>query len=517
MNPPCRVVFARNGFTSLEDAPSMQPLSTDEQGRSHRLQHLRAFAAICVVVYHASFYLNGFRGDGRFVAVFGGYFGAYGVAVFFALSGYLMAELIRRDTPAKFLVSRLARIYPPMLLITGLFVLVFAALGRARGVDAIALTLVPVGPRGYFLAVEWTLIYEMTYYVVLTLLAFAGLARFGVAFALIWLAVLAIAWISGTGRLDISTPILSEFPFGILNLPFVLGFLASSGKRRGLLPPGLPLASAASAIGAALADAEYLRLLTGLSASFLVASVVRAPAPHAPGRFDRIGVRLGDASYVLYLSHVLIFEVLLILLPQQIPTPLLWLVWIAAAIGLSLPLGSADLALHRWLKRRIAQATPAKLLWLAVVFIGLFVTVAGIFEMQVRQQRADRIKAEQTLLARQPSIQASIRSEIDSVQRRADGSWTVRGYGIDLDDPHAVAHIAVMQNSRVLALDRMTRMRSATARDLGRPDIAKRRFGFSVDLPADFECRQGPLEARLVMTDGRVVTVAQRPGATICP
>jgi exopolysaccharide production protein ExoZ len=494
----------------------MQALSTDERGRSHRLQHLRAFAAISVVLYHASYYLNGFRGDPRFLAVFGGYFGAYGVAVFFALSGYLMAELIRRDTPAKFLVSRLARIYPPMLLITALFVAIFALLGRARGVDAIALTLVPVGPRGYFLGVEWTLIYEMTYYVILTLLALAGLARHGTVFALAWLALLIGAWVAGPGRIDVSTPILSELPFGIVNLPFVLGFLIAAAARQGRLPRGLWIVAALFALAATFADVAYLRLLTGLSASFLVAATVHAPAPSRSGAFDRIGVRLGDASYVLYLSHVLIFEVCLILLPQGIPTPLLWAIWVTAAIGLSLPLGSADLALHRWLKRLIAASTPRRLGWVAGVFLIAFAGIAGVFEVQVRQQRAERRNAEQTILTAQPTPQPGIRAEIDSVQRRADGSWTVRGYGIDLDDPHAVAHIALMQGGRVLVLDRMTRMRTATARALGRPDIAKRRFGFSVDLTPDFDCARGPVEARLIMADGRVVIAPQRPDAAIC-
>jgi exopolysaccharide production protein ExoZ len=494
----------------------MQALSTDERGRSHRLQHLRAFAAISVVLYHASFYLNGFRGDPRFLAVFGGFFGAYGVAVFFALSGYLMAELIRRDTPAKFLVSRLARIYPPMLLITGLFVAVFALLGRARGVDAIALTLVPVGARGYFLGVEWTLIYEMTYYVVLTLLALAGLARYGTAFALGWLALLVGAWIAGPGRIDVSTPILSELPLGIVNLPFVLGFLIAAAARHGRLPCGLWIVSGLFALAAAFADVAYLRLLTGISASFLVAAAVNASPSARSGPLDRIGVRLGDASYVLYLSHVLIFEVCLILLPQGMPTPLLWAIWVAAAIGLSLPLGSADLALHRKLKRLIAASTPRRLGWITAIFLVAFGGIAAVFEVQVRQQRADRARAEQTILTAQPGIEPGIRAEVDSVQRRVDGSWTVRGYGIDLEDPHAVAHIAVMQGGRVLVLDRMTRMRTATARALGRPDVAKRRFGFSVDLSPDFDCARGPVEARLIMADGRVVVAPQRPEAAIC-
>jgi peptidoglycan/LPS O-acetylase OafA/YrhL len=151
--------------------------------RNIRLQYLRA-AAIAVVLYHGAHYLDDLRGDGRFLHIFSGFLGGYGVAVFFALSGYLMAELIVRDTPGRFLMSRLARIYPPMLLLTWLFALAFILAGQPRGLNALSLSLVPAGPRGYFLAVEWTLLYEMSYYVVLACLGFLGLARYATPFVL---------------------------------------------------------------------------------------------------------------------------------------------------------------------------------------------------------------------------------------------------------------------------------------------------------------------------------------------
>lgn len=489
----------------------------DDQSRNARLQYLRAFAALCVVFYHASFYLNGFRGDARFVAVFGGYLGAYGVAVFFALSGYLMAELVTRDSPAKFLVSRLARIYPPLLLITALAALAFALVGQPRGLDAIALTLVPSGPRGYFLAVEWTLLYEMTYYVALALLAFAGLARFGAVFALIWIGVIAFAWIWGIGRIDITTPTLSELPFGAINLPFALGFLIPYAKRRNMLPRGLLAAALVTGLAGALVEIPYLRLLAGISASLFVAWAIRAGASQPTGVLGRIGLRLGDASYVLYLIHVSVFEICLILLPEATPTPLVWVIWLAAAIALSLPFGRADLALHRWLKRRIGTAPPLHLTAIALLFIAAFATIAIGSEFQVRQKKADRLKAEAILQSQTAKAEPTIRAEIDVVLRRPDGAWTIRGYGIDLGNPTLVSHIALMQNGKAIAFDAMTRMRTATAKALGRPDIGSKRFGFSLSLPADFDCRQGPVEARLVLNDGRVATVTQAPGITICP
>lgn len=205
--------------------------------RNVRLQHLRALAAISVLLYHASHYLAVFRGDKRFLDVFSGILGGYGVAVFFALSGYLMAEIARRDDPAKFLVSRLARIYPPMLLMVALFAAVFAIFVRPRGINVLALTLVPAGPRDYFLQVEWTLLYEMSYYVGLSILGFVGLSRFRSAAVAAWLVLICGAFIWGDGRTMKALPYISEIPLSIVNLPFALGMLIPDARRRNWIPP----------------------------------------------------------------------------------------------------------------------------------------------------------------------------------------------------------------------------------------------------------------------------------------
>ena len=89
--------------------------------RNLHLHYLRGLAAVFVVLYHCSEYLRAYRGDDRFLSIFGGFFGAFGVAVFFAISGYLIAEVLRRDDPARFVMSRIARIYPLMLILVGIF------------------------------------------------------------------------------------------------------------------------------------------------------------------------------------------------------------------------------------------------------------------------------------------------------------------------------------------------------------------------------------------------------------
>ena len=108
---------------------SERPVATADgrtSGRRNRnLQWLRAFAALSVVLYHASVYLDRFVGDDRFLRLFDGRFGLLGVAIFFAISGYLMAEILPRTDPWSFLTHRIVRIYPIFLIVLGIL------LGRA--------------------------------------------------------------------------------------------------------------------------------------------------------------------------------------------------------------------------------------------------------------------------------------------------------------------------------------------------------------------------------------------------
>jgi len=481
-----------------------------------RLQYLRAVAAIAVVLYHASWYLKDLRGETRFIGVFGDVFGAGGVAIFFALSGYLMAEIIRRDDWGRFLISRIARIYPPMLLMIALFsVVLFLVYGRPHGLSVLTLTLVPIGPRGYFLTVEWTLLYEMTYYVALTALGLLGLVRWGEAFALVWLVALGFSWIWGSGAIDIGTPTLTELPLLIINLPFVLGFLSAGLKRRGWLPPGLGVAATLIAVMIPLLPDGVLRLLSGIAAAMLVAATIRRPPPNSIGPTGRLLARFGDASYVLYLCHVQVFLLIESALPEWLPAPLVWLATVGAALGLSLVLGPLDVRLHRRLKHAIDKARDSRLRAWALGYIVVFLAIGSYAELEVREDRAEEAQAREILSSPPTPASLSVRAEIDSVQL-VGNRWVVRGYGIDLDRPALATHIAIRQAGNLVAIDRMRRMRVATAKELGRSDLESRRFGFSIFLPTDFSCAKGGLDAVFIFEDGRAVPIAPGPLATIC-
>jgi exopolysaccharide production protein ExoZ len=136
------------------------------------IQYLRGLAALMVVVYHASHYLGVYRGVPPLPRLSG--LGLYGVSIFFAISGYLMATLVRRTDPLVFMAHRLVRIYPTFLIVVALYGAISALLSRPFVLDWVALTLVPAGPRIYALDVEWTLLFEVSFYVALFLFSLAG-------------------------------------------------------------------------------------------------------------------------------------------------------------------------------------------------------------------------------------------------------------------------------------------------------------------------------------------------------
>lgn len=483
--------------------------------RNLYLHYLRGLAALFVVLYHCSEYLSAYRGDDRFLAIFGGFFGAYGVAIFFAISGYLIAEVLRRDDPARFVMSRVARIYPLMLIVVGLFAVALVLVGAPRGINLISLSLVPAGPRGYFLGVEWTLLYEMSYYVGLGLLGFVGLAVFRTRIVVIWLGLLCFAYSLGGGEQVEGMPVLSEIPLSIVTLPFLLGYLAAEAQRRGWLHPLLAGLAVPFALASLLAPDLHFRLSIGLSAALLVAGLICAPPIGSGGRIGRAGVRLGDASYALYLCHVPVITILGTLLGTTAPALLVWFSWLAGSIGVALLLGPLDVALYRRLKRAIDTARPGRLRAAALAFVAAFLAIAFVTEREARQANAQLEQARRILATPTLSEGDAIRADVDQVERLPKGTWVIRGYAIDLAAPARVAHFAVRQNGGILGLVGTRRVRPDMAVLFERPDLKGKRFGFMMLLD-NVDCAKGTPEGFIAMEDGRALKLPTDRLSALC-
>src|SRR6266853_6299075 len=132
------------------------------------IQCLRGLAALSVALFHASVHSGLHFGDSGWATAFDGRFGLIGVSIFFAISGLLMADLIQRTDPWRFLAHRIVRIYPTYFF-AAFPIIAFRGM-RNLSPDGFSLMLVPVGERIYYLGVEWTLVFECTYYVALFLI-----------------------------------------------------------------------------------------------------------------------------------------------------------------------------------------------------------------------------------------------------------------------------------------------------------------------------------------------------------
>jgi peptidoglycan/LPS O-acetylase OafA/YrhL len=459
------------------------------------IQYLRGLAALMVVVYHASHYLAVYRGAPPVPRLSG--LGLYGVSIFFAISGYLMATLVRRTGPFVFMAHRLVRIYPTFLIVVALYGAASALLSRPFVLDWVALTLVPAGPRIYALDVEWTLLFEVSFYVALFLFSIAGWTTQLERAAVAWLGLIlfgALAFPAWQGDL---TPPIERLPLLEACTGFAAGLLVPAALRSGLVPRWSAVAAAASALLLLFLDLGHDRLIAGLVSAVVVAGAIRVDRGLPRVAFDPLKT-LGDWSYALYLCHVPVIRLTYELAPGSANQAALWLFAVAACLAASAAIGSLDVRLYRRSKRFVDRCA-AKPLRLAIgAYVTLFAALAiyGSVDTAAKTRRAAQ---EQAILGRIPSaslrdadaaraaIEAAglkardtLRGEVTEVQRLESGVLAVRGWLVDLEDPARELSLVVFHNGVQIAVARPWRRRPDVARALGRNDLATAKIGFGL-------------------------------------
>jgi peptidoglycan/LPS O-acetylase OafA/YrhL len=319
------------------------------------IQALRAIAALLVVVVHAyaveSTYLPGRPWTAPFHII-----GTYGVDLFFVISGVVMLVstadwFAERGAWRRFLARRATRIYPPYWIVTALVLIVFLASPAVTGAHRSAPPQIPASflalpqPGEPLLVVGWTLSYELVFYAVFAA-ALLFQRRFLPAVTAIWL--LAVVLIGALGpHANPWVRVLGSW----FNVEFVFGMaIGSLVLRRRFVAPGPLLALAVALIVAvcvatAYSGREFLDIAwwrpwaVGLPMALLVYAALGL---EDRGRLAPRWLRAqGDASYALYLWHVLV-------------------------------LGALGLALHRV----HLHGTPARI---AIVFGGYALAIAVSF------------------------------------------------------------------------------------------------------------------------------------------
>ena len=278
------------------------------------VQILRAFAAGAVLLHHAIQQANGAR-----VALAPKWFttsGAAGVDIFFVISGFIMAYICFRQGPKvpsapRFLIDRATRVFP-LYWLCCLGILLVAAVGFLRSLRTdpadIIQSLLLVPHQGRLLGVAWTLEYEVYFYLVFAMFLPLRSPKWTISGTCLAVALVCFAarfLPEGTARSFLGEPIVLEFCGGLL-----LGWAHLSGARW-IRVPGLVAAAAAVLITIApiFVPHETTDGLSGIARVIWwgLPSLLIVAYALQPGAFGSLlrgtMLRLGNASYALYLSH----------------------------------------------------------------------------------------------------------------------------------------------------------------------------------------------------------------------
>ncbi len=317
---------------------------------NENLQYIRAFAAISVMLYHASHYVRAHFGAG-FYDIFHHFMGLYGVAIFFALSGYLMLELSSRQNPTIFLTARIIRIYPALMLAT-----IFAVLSDPFRVgerfDLISITLIPAGNIFYSLNVEWTLVHEMFFYIIIFSFIYLNIQKFLPLFGFFWIIVLIARY--GNEMPRIGQANVAEIFYLTANAGFSAGLIISTiVKRIPRMPLPFVLLFLISIPVTFWVPAYYARITSGIGSAFLIAAALQSPAPIFNGTTARIFKSFGDWSYAMYLIHVPVILLIVRHVPAKSWPEVTYLLSIIASILVSIALGKADIRIHHYTRNAV--------------------------------------------------------------------------------------------------------------------------------------------------------------------
>lgn len=332
------------------------------RGSLEGLQYLRAIAALMVVWTHAREQFDWLR------LQFPSEAGAYGVDLFFVISGFVMVYTThgRQITAWQFMRKRIERVAPLYWVTTlGLLAVALLAPSLVRSVmpdlgHTVASLLFwpmvsPKFPDHYWpvLIPGWTLNYEMAFYLLFALSLFLP-ARQRITSIVLALGawVVLMQWLPHPeGVIDFySNPIILNFAAGMLLGRAYLGGWLSSKPHIGfyLIIFGIICWWMADRL-----DLGNRLIGAGIPSTAIVAGVclVGTQLPHWP-----VLQKLGDASYSIYLSHVFTLGALRWLWPKWVPSS--WQGWWASLMFMVVALAlcaMAGVGVYRWIESPIAH------------------------------------------------------------------------------------------------------------------------------------------------------------------
>ena len=297
--------------------------------------------------------------------VLNGQWGFYGVAIFFAISGFLMSDLLQKTDCWTFILHRAVRIYPLYYLV------LLAFFPWQAGYDAVGLLLVPAGPHPGPLGIEWTLVYETAFYVVLFVVSLVGLARHVAAAASVWLAaILLTTWFAPELQNTVALPI-QTFLLSSMNVGFAAGLLLPTLMKRAVLWPFFLMIGVPLIVLSLRVDLHTMRWMGGLAVALAVGTAAQLPQIKGENIISRTFIKLGDWSYATYLVHPCILWT--IYQAKEYRHPLrIWALSLVATAAVTLVIGPLDIRLYRYLRGKVNRLTRPKTIYIALGYLGVF-------------------------------------------------------------------------------------------------------------------------------------------------
>jgi exopolysaccharide production protein ExoZ len=353
-------------------------------GQLRSLQVLRFVAAGLVVSAHS---VNFARDAGAGGWIFtGNHFadvGVVGVDIFFAISGAIIYFTAFERSPqtgaGEFARRRLTRVLPIYYIVSLLGIPVaFYVMNYAQPWQSLLTTVLfwPAWPGLWLpvLGVGWTLSFEMLFYACAALVLLWRPALWGLL--ALYGAALLLRWrLHSHALLFLGNPIVLEFLFGVavmrlrhLRVPPVVAVSALVTAFAAVIVPGYPPLFYNLYGSWSGPYAMFRVMLFGVPAAVIVWAALQIE-PYLRGRIARIAAYLGDASYSLYLTHSVLFMLLVPLaklsgLPAPVLIPLGWLLAVGCSVaayeGLEKPIAAALRPRFRPLKQEVPQSTAAK-------------------------------------------------------------------------------------------------------------------------------------------------------------
>jgi len=337
------------------------------------------------------------KNNSTLVDIFGGFPGLLGVAAFFVISGYLMADIAPKHTAVAFLTHRVVRIYPAYLLCVALAGFYFYFMWTAMMTDAgfipnfrmmlltsadplalLRLTLAPIYFNDYPLGIEWTLLYETTFYIAIFLVSLMGAIKYLLPLSLGWLLVIVvvITYYPNT-QVGYSSPsLLTVLLFGI-NSAFIFGVVGRY-ILRWVKPYPAFLLGAVLLVTVSRFEHAYTMIQMCAGTAALVLGLISLDRD---GRLPEVPLlrAVGGWSYVLYLIHVPV----IIGLFKALSGPPLVLVAVAVvgSVLVSSLLGGLDIAAYRALKRGTDRYWATN--WVIAQTFAVMFFVAGVVGLRL--------------------------------------------------------------------------------------------------------------------------------------